>query len=193
MSDQPVKVAVIVGSTRVGRFAPTVSTWFVREAATRNDVAVTVVDLADVDLPATLDASATRTATDLARMRAQLAEAEAFVVVTPEYNHSYPAPLKNAVDWFYDEWQTKPVAFVSYGGVSGGLRAVEHLRAVFAEVHATTIRDTVSFHGASRLFDEHGLPVERDDCTAAAHVLLDRLVWWARALSEGRAARPYKV
>jgi hypothetical protein len=75
--------------------------------------------------------------------------ADAFVVVTPEYNHSYPASLKHAIDMAHGEWNTKPVAFVSYGGISGGLRAVEALRLVFAELHATTIRDTVSFHGGA--------------------------------------------
>jgi NAD(P)H-dependent FMN reductase len=193
MSDQPVKVAVIVGSTRVGRFAPTVASWFAGEASGRDDVTVTVVDLADVELPMTLDASGAATATAIAALRARLAGADAFVVVTPEYNHSYPAPLKNAIDWCYDEWQAKPVAFVSYGGVSGGLRAVEHLRAVFAEMHATTVRDTVSFHGSRARFDADGVPLDREGCSAAAQVMLDRLVWWGRALSEARAARPYKV
>ena len=81
-------------------------------------------------------------------MTPRLAAADAFVVVTPEYNHSYPAPVKTLIDWHFTEWQAKPVGFVSYGGMSGGLRAVEHLRGVFAELHAVTVRDTVSFHGA---------------------------------------------
>nr|WP_083850877.1 NAD(P)H-dependent oxidoreductase [Arthrobacter sp. TB 23] len=65
----------------------------------------------------------------------RLHAADAFVVVTPEYNHSSPASLKNAIDWSYEEWQTKPVGFVSYGGISDGLRAIEHLRPVISEVH----------------------------------------------------------
>ena len=83
--------------------------------------------------------------------------ADAFVVVTPEYNHGYPAPLKELIDSVNAEWQAKPVAFVSYGGVSGGLRAVEQLRLVFAELHAVTIRDSVSFPGAWEQFDESGV------------------------------------
>ncbi len=73
-----------------------------------------------------------------------------FVVVTPEYNHSFPGPLKAAIDRHVTPWQAKPVGFVSYGGISGGLRAVEHLRQVFAELHAVTVRETVSFIWAPR-------------------------------------------
>ncbi len=72
-----------------------------------------------------------------------MAEADAFLVVTPEYNHGYPAALKELIDSVYEPWHAKPVAFVSYGGASGGIRAVEQLRQVFAELHAVTLRDGV--------------------------------------------------
>lgn len=111
-------------------------------------------------------------------------------MVTPEYNHSYPVALKNVLDWFRGEWHAKPVGFVSYGGISGGLRAVEHLRPVFAELHAVTIRETVSFHGAHGRFGENGEPVDPAAATAAT-ALLDQLEWWARALQDARSARAY--
>src|SRR5690606_16695676 len=143
------QLALIVGSTREGRFAPVVAGWFASRVATRPDFTLDVVDLAELDLPPTW----TRTPTPaLDAYWARLAAADAYVVVTPEYNHSYPAALKRAVDLARDELRRKPVAFVSYGGMSGGLRAVEHLRPVLAEVHAATIRDTVSFHGAHGRF-----------------------------------------
>jgi NAD(P)H-dependent FMN reductase len=82
------------------------------------------------------------------------------VVVTPEYNHGYTAALKQLIDAVKAEWVAKPVGFVSYGGVSGGLRAVEQLRLVFAELHAVTIRDGVSFAMAWNRFDEAGEPVD---------------------------------
>ena len=123
--------------------------------------------------------------------RARLAAADAFVIVTPEYNHSYPASLKTLIDWHFTEWQAKPVAFVSYGGLAGGLRAVEHLRGVLAELHAVTVRDTVSFHQAWERFGPDSRPVDPAECTTAAKTMLDQLVWWARALREARTARPY--
>jgi NAD(P)H-dependent FMN reductase len=167
-------VAVVVASTREGRFGPTVAAWFAGEARGRTGLDVEIVDLVDED-------------TVTKRLRV----ADAFVVVTPEYNHSYPAPLKAAIDAHYSEWVAKPVAFVSYGGLSGGLRAVEHLRTVFAELHAVTVRDTVSFHGGRRCFGADGLPTDVTESGAAAQRLLDRLAWWGHTMRDAREHRPY--
>jgi NAD(P)H-dependent FMN reductase len=79
---------------------------------------------------------------------ARIGAADAFLIVTPEYNHGYPGPAEDRDRLAGPEWQAKPVGFVSYGGLSAGLHAVEQLRAVFAELHTVTIRETVSFHGA---------------------------------------------
>ncbi|PXX68777.1 NAD(P)H-dependent FMN reductase [Nocardia tenerifensis] len=182
MSENPVKVAVIVGSTRTGRFGPTVSAWFVEHARRRGDVTLDLIDLAEDRLSEHVSGTS---------ISARLAAADGFVVVTPEYNHSYPAPLKSAIDSHYTEWQAKPIGFVSYGGVSGGLRAVEHLRHVFAELHAVTVRDTVSFHGAAQLFDATGNPTDPAAPAAAADQLLDQLHWWASALRTARTQNPY--
>jgi NAD(P)H-dependent FMN reductase len=189
------RVAVIVGSVREGRFGSTVAGWFTGRAAERADVSVDVIDLAEVGLPLTFPAFGSQPAPDAVRALQQvtprLAAADAFVVVTPEYNHSFPASLKNLIDWHTTEWHAKPVGFVSYGGLSGGLRAVEHLRTVFAELHSVTVRDTVSFHSAWERFDAQGAPVDPAGPNAAAKTLLDQLLWWAHALREARAARPY--
>ena len=83
----------------------------------------------------------------------------------------------------------KPVAFVSYGGLAGGLRAVEQLRQVFAELHAMTIRDTVSFHLAHTAFDTSGQPLDETAAAGAAKAMLDELAWWAHALRNARASR----
>ncbi|WP_328889145.1 NADPH-dependent FMN reductase [Streptomyces sp. NBC_00316] len=188
----PLKVAVILASNREGRFAPVVADWFLSRTADHPDVETDLVDVAALDLPTALghrpgpDAQA-----QLAEVSIRLAAADAFVVVTPEYNHSYPAPLKNLIDGYRAEWQAKPVAFVSYGGVSGGLRAVEHLRQVFAELHAVSIRDTVSFHNAGALFDDEGRHRDPAGADAAAKTLLDQLVWWGRTLRDAKAVRPY--
>ncbi len=106
-------------------------------------------------------------------------------------NYRYPAPLKSLIDSVGAEWQAKPVAFVSYGGVSGGLRAVEQLRLVFAELHTVTIRDAVSFAGAWEQFDEAGWLVQPERARRSMTTLLSRLHWWAVALRNARAALPY--
>ncbi|WP_328451822.1 NADPH-dependent FMN reductase [Amycolatopsis sp. NBC_00438] len=194
MSEAPVRVAVIVGSVREGRFGPVVARWLAGVAADHGGFDVDVVDLAEPALPLAMPAFGTAppaaVAAEAGKVTPRLAAADAFVVVTPEYNHSYPAALKNVIDWHRSEWAAKPVAFVSYGGISGGLRAVEHLRAVFAELHAVTIRETVSFHGAHTRFGADGVPTD-DSAGVAAKALLDQLEWWARSLTEARAARPY--
>jgi NAD(P)H-dependent FMN reductase len=181
----PLALGVIVGSSRKGRVGRVVADWFVAEAWRRN-LKVDVIDLAEIDLP--VDLSSTDEVRELA---VRVGAADAFVVITPEYNHGYPAGLKLAIDCVRAEWAAKPVGFVSYGGLSGGLRAVEQLRQVFAELHVVGVRDTVSFHQVRQCFDQAGRlrdPAPREE---AAGVLLDRVEWWGRALRNARAAHPY--
>ncbi|MFI6334385.1 NADPH-dependent FMN reductase [Streptomyces sp. NPDC050535] len=189
-SETPVRVAVVLGSNREGRFGPVVADWLLGRIREREDFLPEVVDVASVLLPTTMSRTP-GAAAELAKVTPALAAADAFVVLTPEYNHSFPAGLKNLIDWHYTEWRAKPVALVSYGGLAGGLRAAEHLRQVFAELHAVTVRDTVSFHGAGAAFDEEGHPRDSAGPAAAAEVMLSQLAWWARALREARSKRPY--
>lgn len=180
------KLAIIIGSVREGRFGPTVANWFANQARERDDFDVDVIDLAGMDFPPSMAGSP-----DVEDFARRIDAAEAVVVVTPEYNHSYPGPLKTAIDSLGRQWHAKPVGLVSYGGISGGLRAVEPLRVVFAELHAMTIRETVSFHGAWGQFDEDGEPIDAEGVNEAANVMLDQLAWWARALIEAKSVRPY--
>ncbi|MFE9750520.1 NADPH-dependent FMN reductase [Saccharothrix saharensis] len=194
MTVEPLNLAVIVGSVRDGRFGPTAARWFAGVARTHPDFRVELVDLLDHPLPLVLPEPGGRPDAGTAEVRdalgRKLAAADAFVVVTPEYNHAPPAALKNAIDWFNAEWNAKPVGFVSYGGAGAGLRAVEHLRHVFAELHATTVRESVSFTNVWELFDD-GVPRDAAAGEAAVRVMLDRLSWWGWALRAARAARPY--
>ncbi|POX63166.1 NADPH-dependent FMN reductase [Streptomyces sp. Ru62] len=192
MSTSPLRLAVICASVREGRFGPTVARWFADQARQRGDVEVDYIDLAEHPLPTVLSQSpGSGTAEVLAQLTPRLEDADAFVVVTPEYNHSYPASLKSLIDWHYTQWRAKPVGLVSYGGMAGGLRAAEHLRPVFAELHAVTIREQVSFHNAWEKFDENGDPKDPEAPATAAKTMLDQLTWWAEALREARRKRPY--
>lgn len=179
---EEIRVAVIYGSTRPGRFCDTVVRWTVERIAASGRFQMDVIDPAEaLDGPAGLS------------LQQRLGQADAFVVVTPEYNHGYPAPLKALIDSAGAEWHAKPVAFVSYGGVSGGLRAVEQLRQVFAELHAVSIRDSVSFPGAWEQFDERGALRNPERAQRSMETLLTRLRWWAVALRDARSSAPYLI
>lgn len=184
-----IHLCVVIGSTREGRFGPTVARWFVEQVEHAGAFDLAIIDLAQIEVPME-PLTSHEHAVDL---RARIAAADALVIVTPEYNHSFPGTLKNAIDLAREEWFAKPVAFVSYGGMAGGLRAVEHLRLVFAELHAITIRDTVSFHNAHSSFDADGQPLDKHGSQEAATKMLRQLSWWARALLAARTASPYPV
>ncbi|MCD0452135.1 NAD(P)H-dependent oxidoreductase [Actinocorallia sp. API 0066] len=194
MSSKPIRLAVIIGSTRKARLGPMVADWFVERARAHGGVEIDVVDLADAALPYGLDGQAddgSYTSPAVAAYAARIDAADAFVVVTPEYNRGYPAALKLAIDTVYREWNAKPVGFVSHGGQSGGLRAVEQLRQVFAELHAVTMRDGVCFPMAAQQFEDGGSPRDAEGATISAKLLLDQLTWWAETLRTARAERPY--
>src|SRR5450432_2927516 len=188
IENERLRVAVLIGSTRQGRFAPVVANWFAGYIQTREEFLVDIIDLAETALPDVLSQNPIP-AVEAVRLR--LADADAFVIVTPEYNHSFPGPLKTAIDWYSKEWHAKPVAFVAYGGSAGGLRAVEQLRQVFAELHSVTVRNAIGFAMAWEHFDEAGRVRDRARHEKAAGAMLDQLAWWGQALKQGRSVRPY--
>lgn len=188
MNNSPLQVAVIIGSTREGRVGDAVGKWFTGQAEARDDLVTEVLDLIDFDLPAGLPEQPTA---EMKRFAGRIEQAEAFVIVTPEYNRSFPASLKQAIDCAYDEWRAKPVGFVSYGYRSLGLYAVEQLRSVFTELHTVTMRDEVAFNLLDGTFARDGTPYDTDGQSQAATTLLDELVWWGLALRDARTARPY--
>lgn len=166
--------------------------WTEKELGASGEFSVEVIDPATHGRTARHDSAAIEAGTNRS-LRAQLGEADAFVVVTPEYNHGYPAALKELIDSAGEEWYAKPVAFVSYGGVSGGLRAVEQLRQVFAELHVVSIRDSVSFQNAWQQFDANGCPADPDRSSAQMSRMLAKLHWWAIALRSAREKFPYST
>jgi NAD(P)H-dependent FMN reductase len=184
----PIKVALIYGSTRENRFCDTVVQWAVSEIERRTEFRLDVIDPVELHLP---DRHYREDTAEVTALKERIGEADAFVVITPEYNHSYPAALKFVIDSVHEQWQAKPVAFVSYGGVSGGLRAVEHLRGVFAELHAVTVRDAVSFANVWSHFDEDGKLRNPNGARKTIDLVLRRLAWWAVALRNARKTAPY--
>jgi NAD(P)H-dependent FMN reductase len=183
-----INIALIYGSTRAGRFCDKVAVWAAKQISANREFALDVIDPA---LPPVRVAGEASDVYDMAWLRQHLGNADGFVVVTPEYNHGYTAALKSLIDAVGKEWQAKPVAFVSYGGISGGLRAVEQLRQVFAELHAVTIRDSVSFASAWEQFGTDGALKSPERSEKQMKAVLKRLAWWAETLRNGRIAVPY--
>lgn len=198
-SETTLNLAVIVGSVREGRFAPVVANWFIEQAQLHGGFDADLIDLADTPIPLELPAVPPALEPDLPRpaemepLTRRLAAADAFVVLTPDYNRSFPASLKAAIDWHYREWQAKPIGFVGYSGGSGGLLAIEQLRQVFNELHAHTVRDYVSFPRYYELFGPDGTLKNPEEPNGAAKVLLDQLLWWGRILHDARRDRPLAV
>lgn len=189
-----VRVLVMIGSTRNDRFGPIPAAWAAEQARARDDIDLDVADLAELDLPVVLqgedDAPAPNSVLSLGR---RLDAADAVVVVTPVYNRGYPASLKNAIDWFGTEWAATPIGFVSYGGRTGGIEAVEQLRTVFVELGTMTIRHVLSFPNFWERFGDDGAPSDSASMTAAATDFYDQLTWWARALRASRLAERLEV
>jgi NAD(P)H-dependent FMN reductase len=173
------------------------ATWIADRLAAHGDLEVEVVDLRDYPLPFYEEARPPaytgrdyRTP-DMARWGQTIDAADGFVIVTPEYNHGYPAALKNALDHSFVEWQRKPVAFVGYGGV-GGARAIEQLRQVVVELEMAPLRHAVHIlpdvMRAVRAAAGPADPAVFASLEARADLLATELVWWAQALAAARTA-----
>ncbi|KJK49888.1 NADPH-dependent FMN reductase [Lentzea aerocolonigenes] len=176
------RIAVILGSTRPGRRSEAVAQWVVNVANARTDASFELIDLADVGLPL-LDEPVPAIFGEYAHAHtrawaSRIAQYDGFVFVTPEYNHSFSAALKNALDYLYAEWNDKAAGFVGLGG-NGGLRAVEQLRLVLAELKVATVRTQVAL-GRGEL--QEGLQQDEQ-----LNAMLDELVAWASALRSVRA------
>ena len=194
MKKSSLHIKVIAGSTREGRFSDKAALWIVEEIRKHERVIVEVLDLRDYDMPFFNEAVSPSykqkpyTNEAVALFTQKIKEGDAFVIITPEYNHGTSAVLKNALDWVYQEWNNKPVAFISYGSV-GGARAVEQLRLNAIELQMAPIRNSVHIPGEHYfpvLFgakDAKGLFMSLKDQSEA---MITQLFWWAHVLKTSR-------
>jgi NAD(P)H-dependent FMN reductase len=183
-----IKIAVIIGSTRPGRVGEAVGRWTYEVARKRRDAEFELIDLKEVNLPLLDEAvppsmgqySQPHTKTWASR----IAPFDAFIFVTPEYNHGTSGALKNALDFIYGEWNNKAAGFVGYGS-AGGSRAVEQLRLVMAELQVATVRKQVML---SLFTDFENMTVFKPDPrqTPAVNEMLDQVIAWGGALQNLR-------
>lgn len=188
------QVKIILGSTRLSRFSEKAGAWIKELARKNGEFDVELLDLRDYALPFYDEPVSPSTITDGGYARAEvklwaqkIREADAYIIVAPEYNHGIPAVLKNALDYVYHEWNRKPVAFVAYGSV-GGARSVEQLREVAVELQMAPIRHAVHIPNPWELLELDGSL--REGALGAheksAEGMLDNLLWWAHALRNAR-------
>lgn len=192
------KVLVIVGSTRPARAADVVVPWVLSRARAHEGFDVELADLRDWPLPifgehrGSLGDLSDPTYSDpiVRAWNRKIKESDAFIVVTPEYNHSVPGGLKNAIDsvWLSFAFRHKPVATIGYSaGIGGGIRAIEHLAHVFIETESVPLRNAVVIPFVGTAFDAEGAPVN-PATDISLQIMLDDLAWWSTALENARAA-----
>jgi NAD(P)H-dependent FMN reductase len=171
---------VIVSSTRPGRVGDKVGGWVVGRAEAHSGFDVDLVDLVELDLPFLDEPKHPRFAEYLhdhtKEWSVRVDAADAFVFVMAEYNHSFTAPIKNAVDFLNREWAYKAVAFVGYGGVAGGTRAVQAIKPVCIAVRLIPLFDSVYIPWIAQQIGEEGAFTSTDALDASASVMLDELV-----------------
>lgn len=180
------EIAIIVGSTRPGRKAEAVAKWVLGIAQSRGDARYEVVDIADYALPL-LDepvppamAKGKYSKPHSSAWAAEISKFDGYVFVSPEYNHGTSGALKNALDFLYPEWNDKAAGFVAYGS-AGGVRAVEQLRLILAELQMATVRDQVALSLRSD-FKDYAVFTPGEHQTQAVNAMLDQLVAWSGAL-----------
>jgi NAD(P)H-dependent FMN reductase len=192
------KLQIIVGSTRPTRTADVVVPWVVSRALGHGGFDVEVIDLRDWPLPFFAEhmgtigdfSDPTYSEPIVKAWNNKIKEADAYIVVTPEYNHSLPAVLKNAIDSVFLSFgfRNKPVAAVGYSaGIGAGIRAIEHLAHVAIEAEAVPLRNSVLIPLVATAFDEAGEPLD-PMANISLDVMLDDLAWWSPALEAARAA-----
>lgn len=187
------ELQVVICSTRPGRVGPAVARWFAGFAREHAKFEARLVDLADFELPMydephhpslqKYEKAHTK------KWGASVAAADAYAFVTPEYNYGPPPSFVNALNFVYKEWNYKPCGFVSYGGVSGGLRAVQLEKQLVTTLKMMPMVEGVAVPMVAKLLDEQRAFVPNDLIVASATTLLDELFRWAEALKPMRDRR----
>lgn len=184
------KLKIIIGSTRPSRKGPIVAKWFLEIAKQHPFFDIEVLDLKEINLPFLDEAEHPRfqkyANEHTKKWSTIIAEADAFVVITPEYNYGYPAPLKNALDYLSAEWNDKPMGFVSYGGVSAGTRAVQELKSPVTTLGMMPIPQAVNIPFFTQFINSEDVFEGNDQLIASANLMLEKLLQWTKALKRMR-------
>jgi NAD(P)H-dependent FMN reductase len=182
---------IIIASTRPGRVGPSVAAWFHDRAVKAGDFEVELIDLAEVNLPMFDEPKHPRFGEYVHQhtkdWSATIMRGDAFVFVIPEYNYGYNAAIKNAIDYLNQEWQYKPLGFVTYGGVAAGTRAMQMLKQVVGALKMVPMTDAVNIPFVQQFLDEQRVLQPNDIMESAATALIAELARWTSAMQSLRA------
>lgn len=180
------KIKIITCSTRPGRKGPAIAEWVLNELKNETSAEVTLLDLKEINLPLFDEPNHPRLQKydneHTIKWSAEIEAADAFVFVMPEYNFSFPATIKNAIDYLFFEWQYKPVAFVSYGGISGGLRATQMMKEVVTTLKMMPIVESMSIPFFTKHIDENEKFISNATFEKQLKTMADELVKWTEAM-----------
>lgn len=181
------KLKIIVASTRPGRKGPIIADWFFNFTKENSSFETEILDLKTINLPFLDEENhpmLQQYQNEHSKAWSQkIDEADAFVVVTPEYNFGMPAPLKNALDYLHKEWTGKPMGFVSYGGISAGTRAVQHIKLPVTTLGMMPIPQAVNIPFFTQFISEDNCFKPNEKTISAAENMLLKLNEWAEALA----------
>lgn len=181
---------IITASTRPGRKGPSIAHWIFETAKKQSEFSVELLDLAVINLPFLDEPNHPRlqkyTKEHTIKWSETIASADAFIFVTPEYNFGYPAPLKNALDFLYNEWAYKPVGFVSYGGIAGGTRSMQAIKQVMTAMNLVPVLAAVNVPFFTKHIDEQNNFKADEHIQKAAEAMLKELLKWTETLKQMR-------
>jgi len=181
---------IITSTTRQGNKGIAIANWITELAKTDDRFNTELIGLADFDLPLMDEPNHPRLQQYQNESTKKWSEviggADAFIIVLAEYNHSFPAPIKNALDHLYKEWNHKPVAFVSYGGLSAGLRSLHTLKPVLNALNMVPVLESVAIPFFTKFINDEEEFVPDESIVKSAHVMLNELNRWSQALKPMR-------
>lgn len=188
-----IELKIITASTRAGRKGPAVTSWITEVVKRRQEFNIELFDLAKINLPFLDEPNHPRFRQYLHQHTKEWSKsidsADAFIIVTAEYNYGVPAPIKNAIDFLFHEWHYKPVAFVSYGGLVGGTRAVQMLKQIVTAVKMMPMLESVNIPFFIKYIDEQGIFHPTEEMEKSAEAMLKELLVWANGLKAMRMSQ----
>jgi NAD(P)H-dependent FMN reductase len=185
-----INLKIIIASTRPGRKGPLLADWIYQKATSHEEFEIEMIDLAEINLPFMDEPNHPRlkqyTHQHTKDWSSKIGSADAFILVTPEYNYGFPATIKNAIDFLYNEWRHKPIGFLSYGGIAGGIRCIQLLKPVLGALDMVPLTAAVNVPFFTKFIRDNKFEATEDH-NKMADSLFTELKKWSQLLKHMRS------